>query len=399
MITIGGFIHRKEVEDLFWRWFHGKVRESDPEYVTKLILLNNVYVSRYLNLWSRQLFSALAQSDAREVAIYTKAELKDALVSYPHYHNEHVDELIRAYVAHRERYYLETPIHGKLYFAGRGAEHRLVGTSRMKRARRLAEKSARRIIDMIFDAIKMRAQAYADIRAKQFGIPRSQLVSSAAEMTREFERAEQRIIEDLREGITFPKVSAPPINDVAGVKVFIERGDEDRLIEYIESRTQCEIIEKEEHNAKHYNATNLIIRARPNKDLICATPLETTLIERMRAKGIWLGDAQKDFESFVYSGEDDVFVEIIYSSFEDILESEIGKSMHEDRISDQRQRQEYNSHLARNIEYLVQYIFAFSSFPDKKLSEIPIKVWTRYLPDYFDEIMKNLYNAQDIDFQ
>ena len=115
----------------------------------------------------------------------------------------------------------------------------------------------------------------------------------------------------------------------------------------------------------------------------------------MRARGLWKGDIQKAFKNFVYSGEDEVYLEIIYSSFGDLLESEIGASMHETRISNQRAKEEYTGHLARNIEYLVQYIFAIASFPSAELKECAIKVWSYYLPDYFNEVMKRLYRIED----
>ncbi len=395
MITIGGYLHRNEVEDLFWRWLHNDVKPDDPERVTKLVHFNNIYASRYLTLWSKQLFTYLAGSTTTEVSINTKAELKDALVSYPHYHTEHIDELVRNYIAHRELYYIETPIHAKLFFAGQGANHRLIGSQRIKRARRLAEKSSRRIVDMIFDAIKKRAEDYADMRAKQFGIERSQLLTSESEMIHEFERAENRIVQDLRDGVRFPKITAPPINDVVGLKVIIEPGQEDRLYDFIETRTRSDIFEIEPHHKKDYHATNLIIRARPNKELLVREPVDTNLVRAMRARGLWNGNIQKEFENFVYSGEDEIYIEIIYSSFADLLESEIGNSMHETRISDQRSREEYTGHLARNIEYLVQYIFAFASFPSATLDECAIKVWSYYLPDYFNEVMKKLYRIED----
>lgn len=395
MIRVGNYIHRSELEDIFWRWLHGQVLSDDPERVTKMIHFNNIYVNRYLGLWSKQLFSALAGSRTIEVPISTKAELKDALVSYPHYHDARIDELVRNYIDHRELYYVETPIHGKLYFAGTGAEHRMVGSQRIKRARRLAEKAARRIIDMIFNAIKQRAEDYANMRAKQFGIARSQLLTSESEMIHEFERAEARIIEDLREGMKFPKISAPPINDVAGLKVIIEPEDVPKLFDYLETQTRCDIFEVEPHHRENYHATNLIIRGRPQKEMLVREPIDNRLIQSMRNRGLWLGDIQKEFENFVYSGEDEVYVEIIYASFGDLLESEIGRSMHESRISDQRNREEYTGHLARNIEYLVQYMFAFASFPSAQLKECAIKVWTRYLPDYFNEVLKSLYRIED----
>ena len=395
MIIVGNYIHRSELEDLFWRWLHGQVLPDDPERVTKLIHFNNIYVNRYLGLWSKQLFSALSGSRTIEVPISTKAELKDALVSYPHYHDERIDELVRNYIDHRELYYVETPIHGKLYFAGTGAEHRMVGSQRIKRARRLAEKAARRIIDMIFSAIKQRADDYANMRAQQFGIARSQLLTSETEMIHEFERAEAKIIEDLRDGVKFPKISAPPINDVAGLKVIIEPEDVPKLYDYLETQTRCDIFEIEPHHRENYNATNLIIRGRPKKDMLVRDPIDPRLVRSMRERGLWLGDVQKEFENFVYSGEDEVYVEIIYASFGDLLESEIGRSMHESRITDQRNREEYTGHLARNIEYLVQYIFAFASFPSAELKECAIKVWTHYLPDFFNEVLKSLNRIED----
>ncbi len=395
MITIGGYIHRGELEDLVWRWLHNRVLPDDPERVTKLIHFNNIYASRYLTYWAKQLFTELAGTRTTEVSIQTKAELKDALVSYPHYHTSHIDELVRNYIAHRELYYIETPIHAKLYFAGQGNDHRLIGSQRIKRARRLAEKASRRIVDMIFGAIKKRAEDYADMRAKQLGIARSQLVTSESDMIHEFERAENRIVEDLRDGVHFPRITAPPINDVVGLKVIIEPNQEQRLFDYIETRTRCDIFEIEPHHKKDYHATNLILRACPRKDILVREPVDPKLVAAMRARGLWNGDIQKEFENFVYSGEDEIFLEIIYSSFSDLLESEIGNSMHETRISDQRAKEEYTGHLARNIEYLVLYIFAFASFPSDHLEECAIKVWSHYLPDYFNEVMKRLYRIEE----
>lgn len=395
MITIGGYLHREELEDLFWRWLHNRIKPDDPERVTRLIHFNNIYVNRYLDLWARQLFSELSGTTPIEERIHTKAELKDALVKYPHYRDARIDELVQTYLSHRELYYLETPIHGKLYFSGSGSDRRLIGSQRIKRARRLAEKAARRIVDMIFHAIQKRAQDYADMRAKQFGIDRSQLVTSETEMTHEFERAESRIVSDLRDGVDFPRICAPPIHDVAGLKVIISPEQEKQLYHFIETRTRCEIFEVEPHHKKNYNATNLIIRARPLKSKLVKEPIDPRLVRAMRARGLWQGDIQRDFENFVYSGEDEVYLEIIYSSFEDLLESEIGGSMHETRISDQRNKEEYTGQLARNIEYLVQYIFAFASFPSAQLEECAIKVWSYYLPDYFNEVMKKLYRIED----
>jgi len=38
------------------------------------------------------------------------------------------------------------------------------------------------------------------------------------------------------------------------------------------------------------------------------------------------------------------------------------------------------------------YIFNFAVSPRNELGDLPIKLWTRYLPDYFDEILRSLYD-------
>jgi len=65
--------------------------------------------------------------------------------------------------------------------------------------------------------------------------------------------------------------------------------------------------------------------------------------------------------------------------------------MHEERIIGQRRQQQYRGCLARNIEYLMVYLFTFPASSQHDLHELPIKLWNRYLPDYFDEVIKDLF--------
>jgi hypothetical protein len=80
-----------------------------------------------------------------------------------------------------------------------------------------------------------------------------------------------------------------------------------------------------------------------------------------------------------------------------MLESEIGRSIHEDRIIEQRLRQQYRGHRARNVEYLMQFLFMFPLSRRLKLSELPIKLWDRYLPDYFDGVIADLFQIPSCD--
>ena len=84
-------------------------------------------------------------------------------------------------------------------------------------------------------------------------------------------------------------------------------------------------------------------------------------------------------------------MEIIISTYQEMLESEIGRCIHEDRIIQQRLHQPYRGPLARNIQCLMEYLFTFPTSRQRVLGELPIKLWNRYLPDYFDEVLKELF--------
>ncbi|MFH1081265.1 MAG: hypothetical protein V1766_13575 [Pseudomonadota bacterium] len=189
MITINSFIHRQVLDDIIRRWMYDEARPADADLITRLVHFNHVYVSRYLAQFAGLVFEELHHKELSSRPVQIKGELKDALVSDPPYGNERIDELILDYRRNPGRVYRETPFHGTLYFRRRNGFTEYVGSSRIKRVRRLAEKSARRIIDRIFDTIKRHADTLADERAQLLGIPRENLLTAPEDMTEEFLQA------------------------------------------------------------------------------------------------------------------------------------------------------------------------------------------------------------------
>ncbi|MHB9099601.1 MAG: hypothetical protein ACYC5X_17480 [Syntrophales bacterium] len=400
MIMINSFIHRQVLDDIIRRWMYDEARPEDADLLARLVHFNHVYVSRYLAQFAGLIFRELHRAELSFSPVQLKGELKDALVSDPPYRNERIDELILDYHRNPGRFYRETPFHGTLCFRRLNGGAEYVGSTRIKRVRRLAEKSARRIIDRIFATIQQHADILADERARRLGIPRGKLLTAPEDMTEEFLRAENRLLDDLRakrpiageEGVL-------AINDVAGVKVMLEEPEQGKLAALLESIPDCEVVEEERHSGR-YNATNLIVRYRPPREEILARPLGRGLLHVMQGRGVSPEDAHRAFAEFVRSGEEDVLLEIILSTYQEMLESEIGRCIHEDRIIEQRLCQQYRGPLARNIQCLMEYLFTFPTSRQRELGELPIKLWNRYLPDYFDEVLKQLFRiprADDLD--
>lgn len=398
MITINSFLHREALSDIIRRWMYDEARPADADLITHLVHFNHIYVSRYLELFSGLIFRELFQEKLLYRPVQSKGELKDALVSQLPYRNDRIDELIRDYHLNPGRFYRETPFHGTLCFRYRNGGAEYCGSSRIKRVRRLAEKSARRIIDRIFATIKRHADTMADERARHLGVPREQLLTAPEDMTEEFLHAEKRLLDDLREKRPIADAGEKlVINDVAGMKVVLEEPEQRRLTELLERLPDCEIVEEEKH-AGQYNATNLIVRFRPPEGKILARPFGQGLLNIMQRRGLSPYEARQAFVEFVRSGEGDVCLEIILSTYQEMLESEIGRCMHEDRIIEQRLCQQYRGPLAHNIQYLLEYLFVFPSSDKRDLGELPIRLWNRYLPDYFDEILKQLFHLPTINF-
>jgi hypothetical protein len=40
----------------------------------------------------------------------------------------------------------------------------------------------------------------------------------------------------------------------------------------------------------------------------------------------------------------------------------------------------------------MEYLFVFPYTSQFEIGELPIKLWNRYLPDYFDEVLRKLYH-------
>jgi cell division inhibitor SulA len=395
MINIISYLHRDELCDLIRRWMVDRPVSTDANRLAQIILFNQEYVSRFLNTFAADLFAQIHGPGLVTRRISLKGELKDLVVQHPPYLNDRIEALIRQYRAQPGRYYRETPFQGTIFLKGEPGRETYVGSTRIKRVRRLAEKCARIITDQIFYTIKSQADVLAEERARRLGLSRAQLVTPQQEMIEEFLEAEKLILEQLSQARQLDNMPVLNIKDVAGIKVITEDVHYEALLDYLKGLDHCEIVEEERH-AGVYNATNLIVRLQPEPAMILAEELsDEELFNNLKRQGIPPGRVNREFAEFVRSGEDSVFLEIIVTNYQENLESEIGRCIHEDRIIEQRRGKQYRGHLAKNIEYLMEYLFTFPTSGEVEIGELPIKLWNRYLPEYFDEVMKELFHLKN----
>jgi hypothetical protein len=74
--------------------------------------------------------------------------------------------------------------------------------------------------------------------------------------------------------------------------------------------------------------------------------------------------------------------------------------MHEERTLAQRAHRAYQGHLATNVRYLMDYILGGLCLAPgmPEVTNVPIKLWVRYMPDTIDHIMRAFYLPEDVFF-
>jgi hypothetical protein len=188
------------------------------------------------------------------------------------------------------------------------------------------------------------------------------------------------------------------IPDVAGIKIIVEPQEYARFREIVARTPTLGIAEEERHIGK-YNAINLKLTYGLPKERLLAEPLNEAYVRALTYRGFRSSEVGRQYREFIESGEDKVGFEMIVASFQEFLESEIGRSMHEERIQAQRAHHEYNGHLATNIRFLMDFMLSLCRSPwCADLEEVPIKLWVKYMPDTIERVIRKLYVPEEYFF-
>jgi hypothetical protein len=393
MIRLTSLLHRQELEDIMFRWMCDDLRQEDCDAVKRIVNFNVYLVNLYLNDFCSALFNHLYDDPIWTFVVNTKGEFKDFILNAAPYHNERLDYIRERYRKYPEDFYRSTPFRGRVYCLGPRENPAYLGHSRIKRFRRVAEKTSRRMIGVVFEEIKKGADALAWERAAQLGISKERLITLPEEQQEEFIHAERRFLKKLRQGVFRPDedtLTASAIHDVAGVKVIAEE-DKTAGLETFLNDGPATVLEKEKHRG-NYEATNYIVNLKLDLNDLARRAPDQSVAEVFGTRGMDRDAVISDFNNFVESAEDSVNVEVIISNYPNVIESEFGRSMHEEMILAQRNQGGYRSSVARNVRYIVEYLFLFAISGKKNIQQLPVRLWEKTIPDIYDHAIRNLWN-------
>jgi hypothetical protein len=393
MLYLESFVHRVRLAEIVSRWMVNQPKLGDVQQL-KIIINFNSYIARiWVDLLAREALSALYGKEPQSFVAKNKGQLKDFITGHLSYTNPRVEEMVARYRRFPEDFYRETPFDGRVYYNRESGAPIFVGATRIKRSRRIAEKGARRIVDFMFERIRANADSLAEERARKLGIPKSQLITAPDEMVDEFRHAERRLIKSIKQGTIQSELPILSIPDVVGIKLIIEHDQYQPLLDALRANPSCRLLEQEHHSG-NYNATNLRLAYMIPRQLLAARVPAGEALRILGGRGFDPARVPALYAEFLDTAEDHVLLELIVSTYEDLLESEIGRCMHEDRVLTQRTNPDYRSHLAQNVRYLMDFMLALClSEGQDGLKDVPIKLWVRYMPDTMDRLVRGLYGA------
>jgi hypothetical protein len=377
---LSGFLHRTDFFKITNRWLSDRLEPEDPLEITRIISYDSFAAWETLLLFINELLKSLTNLPFKKMSISHKKVLKDFLCNNSHPKSDRIKSLISKYMQVPEFYYVGSPITGYIYH---DRLNHLLSICRFKRTRRIAEKAGRYASIHVYNEIKALAKVISKKRTK--GENHNELL-----LHNDYIEAEKQIISQIRKtGIKFP-IDSMTINDILGAKIIDNGYGENKLESTLTSLPGISIIEKKEHSGS-YNAVHYIIELKVNFDYITDKFKKNNKYQnsiKSRLPNIRL---YEDFARFIITGADTIHVDLIFTTFEELVESEIGRSMHESRIFMQRQGQKLYGNISLNIEYIIEYLLAVGLSPTVDMDEIPIKIWGRYLPDTLSYRIRKLY--------
>ncbi|MCX5884479.1 MAG: hypothetical protein NT096_00955 [Proteobacteria bacterium] len=368
--------HRDELFNLTLRWLNDEFDPGDGENITKIFIfesgISSVVTERIL-----QLLRSFFESPLHMARVRSKHELREHIIAKLGIHAPRFNELADSFRRNPEYFFPRLPIDATVVT---DSKSRLVAIARIKRLTRVAEKVSFRLVETFFKEIQKAARDIAHQRATAAGLSLDEFVSSEEAMQSDFIQAEDALVQSLMNKQIHFEENTLAINDILGFKIIVSPEMLDRFQQMLNDEPEITITEVQRH-CGNYNAVNLLLDIDlPPADILSAR-LANMDWNIAGQRGLDPIAIRSEIPEYVSSGAGTIRIEIILVTPEELMEAEFGRSIHELRVLRLRQRQAYCGPLGQNAGYLIEYLLALASSPTVSISEIPIKLYGRYLPE------------------
>lgn len=391
---LSSLTHREQLFDVAGRWLADRCDAEDGRIVTEVFAFDRIVTAPTVRELVGDLGQLLGAGPLYLERVFTKDPVREAIAAESASRSLRVQQLVARYRDLPEEFFPRTPVYMSMVTRNDG---RLFGMIRRKRTRRIAEKVSRLVADQLATAIDTVARTLADQRARNAGIDPAHFISPPEVMAEEFTNAERIVARRFATGEITLNREAQRVDDVVGVKLIGEPAELELIEQALEERPGTEVVEYEVHTGR-YTGTHLLV------DL--TLPPVGTMLERMHGadwsfasgRGLSTNYLETEYADYVESGSPTFRVELILTTFDNLVESELGDSIHEARVLEQRGGHRYNGRIAQNASYLVEYLLRLALSPTIAVNGLPVKMWGRYLPDTLAAAVVALANENRSDW-
>ncbi|MCG3193817.1 MAG: hypothetical protein DIJKHBIC_03071 [Thermoanaerobaculia bacterium] len=372
---------RERLFALVIRWLQGRLEPSDGRFLTLSFLVDPVITSHVLTNFLRDI-AAPEDGSLRLERLRTKHDVRQRIADAWPDLTPRATELLSEFRKRPEHFYPTTPVD---LVAVTASEHDLKAMVRFKNITRIADKVSRRATARFDQEIRRRAEALKGEGSRGHDDAEGEL----------FVEAERLVCLDIASGSLPVRPPDFLVHDLVGVKLIGDPSGLERFESRVAVHPQVISVQRTEHRGV-YRDTHLVV------ELACP-PLAAS-VDWLRAqnwdqaarRGLTAATLRRWIPEYVESAERSFFVEILLTTREDLVESEFGRGLHEERTERQREGLMWARQLPTNVALIIMYALLVAVGPKTEVQDLPVKLAGRYLPDTIAVLLGRLFDL-DID--
>ncbi len=373
---LSGLTHRDRLFDVAMRWLADRPEADDGRVLTEIFAFERAITAPTVRRFVADLCRVRQREDLYLERTTNKDELREAIVAAAAHPTSRVAELIDWYRQLPEEFFPRTPVRMSIVTHRNG---RLAAVIRRKRIRRIADKVSRRVAAQLSAEVEKVAEALAASRphGAETVITNDRPPGTPAGIRG---AAERLVADRIRSGrITFDP-DKQRVDDVIGVKVIAGEEEMAAIETALENLDYARDRDREVHSGPYVGIHHLVdLELPPNEAILNSVQgIDWSFAAR---RGLPVAELDKRFSAYVESCSRTFRVELILTTFEDLVESEFGTCIHEQRILDQRDLAGDFGRLAQNASSIIEYMLRLATSPTVDIGELPFKIWGRYIRD------------------
>ena len=373
---LSGLTHRDRLFDVATRWLADRLEPTDGRTLTEIFAFERAITAPTVRRFVADLCRTCHRGDLYMERITSKDEVRAAIVAAAAHPSTRVAELIDWYRQLPEEFFPRTPVRMSLVTLRNGL---LTAIVRRKRIRRIADKVSRRIAEQLTGEIVAVARALAASRPRPIaGADRD--IEPPSTPAAVGGAAERLVADRIRSGRITLDPEKNRVDDVIGVKIIGTPSELETIEAALDNLEYTFASQREVHAGTYEGIHHLVDLELPPNEAILANMAGIDW-SFAAGRGLRVESLDERFKTYVESCRRTFRVELILTTFDDLVESEFGVSIHEQRILEQRDLADDFGRIARNASSIIEYMLRLATSPTININHIPIKIWGRYIRD------------------